>query len=232
MSDSTTNHADGGGAHGGRDRIIDAMMALLTEVSFEQIGLSDVARRAGITLAQLRQEFSSTLAIVAAHVKETDRKVLASGDADMAEESPREKLFDVLMRRLEILGPRKQAIRSLMRSARCNPGLAFALNGLAVQSQSWMLNTADIKVSGPKGMMRAQGLAMLFACVMQTWVKDEDPGLARTMAVLDRELSRGQRWSGFLDDVCDIPCRLGGLRRRRRRRDAPDNAPDDSPIAA
>ena len=89
-----------------------------------------------------------------------------------------------------------------MRSASRNPGLAFALNGLAVQSQSWMLNAADIKVSGPKGMVRAQGLAVLFAYVMQTWVKDEDPGLARTMAVLDRELSRGQRWSGFLDDVC------------------------------
>ena len=57
----------------------------------------------------------------------------------------------------------------------------------------------------PKAAVRAQGLAVLYACVMQTWVQDEDPGLARTMAVLDRELSRGQRWSGFLDDVCAFP---------------------------
>jgi AcrR family transcriptional regulator len=212
-----------------RDKIIAAMMALLTEESFERIGLSDVAKRAGISLAQMRQEFSSTLSIIAAHIKDTDQKVLAGGDTDMAEETVREKLFDVLMRRLEILKVHREAVRSLMRSARRNPGLAFALNGLAVASQRWMLNAADIKVAGPKGMIRAQGLAVLFACVMQTWVKDEDPGLARTMAVLDRELSRAQRWSGFLDDVCCIPGGLSGLRSRRRRR---RDTSDDAPIAA
>jgi AcrR family transcriptional regulator len=212
-----------------RDKIVSAMMQLLAEESFDRIGSSDLAKRAGVSLGQLRQEFSSTLSVIAAHIKDTDQKVLAGGDTDMAEESPREKLFDVLMRRLEILSPHRQAIHSLMRSARRNPALAFALNGLAVQSQRWMLNAADIKVTGPKGAVRAQGLAVLYACVMQTWVHDEDPGLARTMAVLDRELSRGQRWSGFLDDVCGIPAGLSGLRRSRRRR---REGPGDAPIAA
>lgn len=225
-----TGASSTGGGLSTRDKIISATMELLAEESFESIGLSDVAKRAGVSLAQLRQEFSSTLSIVAAHIKDTDQKVLAGGDADMAEEALREKLFDVLMRRLEILRPHREAIHSLMRSARRNPGLAFALNAMAVQSQRWMLNAADIKVVGPKGAVRAQGLAVLYACVMQTFVHDEDPGLARTMAVLDRELSRGQRWSGFLDDLCAIPAGLNGLRgsRRRRRREGPG----DEPIAA
>jgi len=223
MTDTGTT---GGGASI-RDRIMTALMELLAEEAFERIGLSDVAKRAGVSLAELRQEFSSTLSILAAHIKDTDQKVLAGGTADMAEESPREKLFDVLMRRLEILAPHKEAVRSLMRSASRNPGLALALNGLTVQSQSWMLNAADIKVAGPKGMMRAQGLAMLYAWVLQTWVDDEDPGLARTMAVLDRELSRAQRWSGFVDDLCTIPRVFRGFRPPRRRRESPD-----APIAA
>jgi AcrR family transcriptional regulator len=222
MSDITTTYTDGSGGHGNRDKIIAAMMALLAEESFERIGLSDVAKRAGVSLAQMRAEFSSTLSILAAQIKDTDQKVLLGGGDDMAEETPREKLFDILMRRLEILAPHRQAIRSLMRSASRNPGLAFALNGLAVRSQSWMLNAADIKVAGAQGMVRAQGLAMLYASVMQTWVDDEDPGLARTMAVLDRELSRAQRWSGFLDDICAIPSAFRGLRPPRRRREAPD----------
>ena len=123
MSDITTTYTDGSGAHGHRDKIIAAMMALLAEEPFERIGLSDVAKRAGVSLAQMRAEFSSTLSILAAQIKDTDQKVLLGGDADMAEESPREKLFDVLMRRLEILSPHRQAIRSLMRSATRNPGL-------------------------------------------------------------------------------------------------------------
>ena len=77
-------------------------MALLAEHRFEQIGLAEVAGRAGIKLSQLRAEFGSTLAILAAHIKDIDRTVLAGGDADMAEEPARERLFDVLMRRLEV----------------------------------------------------------------------------------------------------------------------------------
>jgi AcrR family transcriptional regulator len=202
----------------GRDKIVAALLALLADKPFEAIGLADVAARAGVSLAVLREEFSSTLAILAAHVKATDRAVLAADMSDMAEEPERERLFDVLMRRLEVLAPHREAVRSLLRSARRDPPLAVALNGLAVRSQQWMLTAAGISASGPRGVVRAQGLAVLFASVLRTWVRDEDPGLARTMAALDRALARGQRLIGFLDDLCYIPSRLCRLRSRRRRR--------------
>jgi AcrR family transcriptional regulator len=209
-----------------RARVIAAFMDLLAEKPFEQIGRADVASRAGVTLAQLRDLFGSTLAILAAQMKEIDRQVLSGSDPDMADEPPRERLFDVLMRRIEALVPYKEAIRSLARSARCNPGLALALNSLGVRSQQWMLTAADISASGPKGMVRSQGLALLFASVLGTWLDDDDPANARTMAALDRALARGQRWSGFLDDLCSIPARCGSRSRRRRRE------PDEDTIAA
>jgi len=201
-----------------RDKIVAALLALLADKSFETVGLADVAARAGVSLAQLRDEFASTLAIIAAHVKATDRAVLAEDTSDMAEEPERERLFDVLMRRLEILAPHRDAVRSLLRSARRNPPLAMALNRLAVRSQQWMLTAAGIGAAGPRGMIRAQGLAVLFASVLRTWVNDDDPGLARTMAALDRALGRGQRFVGLMDDLCAIPARLCRLRPRRRRR--------------
>jgi AcrR family transcriptional regulator len=212
-----------------RERIVDAFMALLAEKPIEEIGFAEIARRAGVSLAELRGAFGSTLAIFAAHVKAIDRAVLAGGDADMAEEPPRERLFDVLMRRLEILAPHKAALRSLLRSATRNPGLAFALNGLAMRSQQWMLTAADIDAAGPRGMVRAQGLAMLFASVLRTWVRDDDPGLARTMAALDRALARGQRWSAFLDELCRIPASMSRFGQRRHRR--PDDADDETVTA-
>ena len=157
-----------------RERILEAFMALLAEQPIERIGLNEIAERAGVTLADLRGEFGSPLAVLAAHVKELDRKVLAEIDADMEEESPRERLFDVLMRRLELLSPHKEAVRSLLRSTRRDPPLALALNAMAVRSQQWMLTAAGIGAAGPKGMVRAQGLALLFANVLRTWVDDDD----------------------------------------------------------
>ena len=203
-----------------RDKAIDALMALLAEHSFADIGLAEVAGRAGLKLSQLRTEFGSTLAIVGAHIKDIDRAVLAVGTADMAEEPARERLFDVLMRRLEALAPYKEAVRSLLRSARRNPGLALALNAMAVRSQAWMLEAAGIGASGPKGALRAQGAALMFARVLSVWFDDDEPGLDRTMAALGRGLASAERWAGFLDDLCALPkCVLRGPRRRRRARD-------------
>lgn len=201
-----------------RERIVETFLALLAEQPFERISFGEIAARSGLSLAECRSEFSSTMGVLAAYVKEIDRKVLAGGEGDMAEEPPRERLFDVLMRRLETLAPHRAAIRSLLRSASRNPGLAFALNGLALRSQQWMLTAAGIAASGQRGLIRAQGLALLYARVLRVWLNDEDPGLARTLAALDRELARGQRWAGFLDDLFRFAPRFGRRRRRERRR--------------
>ena len=200
-----------------RERIIESFMDLLGRKPIEEIGFAEIAAGAGTSLTQLRGLFGSKLAILAGHIKQIDQRVLAGGDGEMAEESPRERLFDVLMRRIELLEPRKAAVRSLMRSCGRQPGLALALNGLAVRSQHWMLTAADLDAGGPRGAARAQGLALLFASVLRTWVHDDDPGHARTMAALDRALARGQRLSGFLDNLSRIPNCIGRMGRRRHR---------------
>jgi AcrR family transcriptional regulator len=206
-----------------RQRIVTAFMQLLAEKPIERIDLSEIAKRASVSLARLREEFDSVLAILAAQMKDIDRLVLDGADSDMAEEPPRDRLFDVLMRRLEALAPYKAAVRSLVRSAMCNPGLAFALNTLAVRSMRWMLTAAGINTSGGKGALRAQGLALMFAQVLRVWVDDDDPGLARSMAELDRALTRGQSWSRLLDDLCAV-MPTPRPRRRRSRRDGADEA--------
>lgn len=221
--------AETGAPASDREKIIAAFLALLAEKRIEQIGLAEIADAADVSLAQLRGEFPSALAILAAHLKAVDRALLAEDLSDMEEEPPRERLFDVLMRRLEILAPHREAIRSLMRSASRNPPLGFALNGLAVRSQQWMLTAAGIPASGPRGLVRAQGLALLFGSVLRDWVRDDDPGLARTMAALDRALGRGQRIIGLLDTVCRVPSRLCRLRPGRRRRAEEDG--EESAVA-
>jgi AcrR family transcriptional regulator len=158
-----------------RERIVDALMALLAERAIEDIDFNDISSRAGVPLADCRAEFASVFEVLAAHYREVDRKVLAGAEPEMAEEPPRERLFDVLMRRLEVLAPHKAAVRSLMRSAYRNPAVALALNQLAVRSHQWMLTAAGIDASGTRGAIRAQGLACLFSRVIRVWLDDDDP---------------------------------------------------------
>ena len=142
----------------------------------------------------------------------------------MTEEPARERLFDVLMRRIEALASYKEAVHSLLRSARRNPGLALALNAMAVRSQQWMLEAAGIGAHGPRGALRAQGAALMFARVLRVWFDDDEPGLDRTMAALGRGLASAERWDGFVGDLCAIPCAIRGRRWRRRHRDDEEEA--------
>jgi AcrR family transcriptional regulator len=224
MTDATTTDASK------RARIIDALLTLLASEPLERIGLDQIAKAADLSLADLRDEFPSAVAILAAHMKDIDRKVLAADATDMGEEPARERLFDVLMRRLDAHAPHKAAIRSLMRSTLCNPPLALVMNGLAARSMGWMMTAAGISAAGPKGALRAQALTLLYVRVLSVWANDEDPGLARTMAALDRELARGERLSGMLDTLLAIPERLQAGRWRAKRRRDPN--PDDEIVAA
>jgi len=194
-----------------REAIVAAFMSLLSERPLGEVTLTDTAERAGLTLGQVRAAFGSRLEIIAAFVASIDRAVLDGIDADLADQDTKERLFDVLMRRLDLLTPHKQAVRHLSAAAMRDPALALALNGLAVQSQRWMLAAAGVEVPGAGGAIRAQGLAIAFAKVVRAWFDDDDPALARTMRVLDEELVRAGRAAGALKAVERMASPLLGL---------------------
>jgi AcrR family transcriptional regulator len=200
-----------------REKITEALLALLAEKPFDKIGLAAVAEKAGISLADMRNEFGSTFDILAAFVRETDRKVLAGFEKEDAEGTARDRLFDVLMRRFEVLLPHRAAVRSLVHSAQRDPRFALGMNKLAVRSQQWMLSAAGIDSSGFIGGIRAQALAVLFARVMCIWLNDDDPGFAKTMAALDRDLATGARFASMLDDLYRLAPRCPTRHRRTRR---------------
>ncbi|WP_018387134.1 hypothetical protein [Ancylobacter sp. FA202] len=212
---------------------LDSFMRLLARMPFERISLGAVADEAKIPLAELRASFGSTFDMLAGFLREVDAKVLAPSSDDMADEPARDRVFDVLMRRLDVLAPHKPALRSLMDSARRNPFFALALNKLSVRSQQWMLAAARIDTAGLKGAVRAQGLALVFGRVLQTFLTDDDPALARTMAALDRELARGERALGLIEGAV---CLATGGRRGRGGKaassEATPSAPPDAPVVA
>ncbi|MDI4665222.1 TetR/AcrR family transcriptional regulator [Xanthobacter autotrophicus] len=210
-----------------RDACLRSFLALVAERPFARIALGDVAERCGVSLAEMRASFASTWDLLAAFFRATDRHVLAEGgpDAeDFAGEGPKERLFEVLMRRLDALEPHKEAVRSLRGSARRDPVLALHLLRLSEASQRWMLASAGIDCAGLAGSLWAKGLAVLFARVLDVWLDDEDPGLARTMAALDRELQTGGKLLCMLDDIAYIA--IPWRKRRASAAPARDGAPE------
>ena len=197
-----------------RERVIDAFMALVAEPGPYAVELADIAGRAGITLAELRDLYPGRLAILADFSKRIDRQVLAGGVAAGTDEEARDRLFDVMMRRFDALAPHKEAIRRVARAARSDPGLACVLHRMARRAQTWNLAAAGVHKEGALRLVAAEGMVLVYAETMRTWLDDDDPDLGRTMATLDRALRRGEQAMRFVAAACALVPRFAGRLRR------------------
>jgi len=179
-----------------KGRVLAAALACAAAKDWAQVSLLDIAQEAKVPLSEMRDLFASKNAIIAALLRAVDREVLNRTER-VAGQEKRDLLFDVLMTRFDVLAPHKAALKSMAKSG----GGDLALAGPLFASQHWMLEAAGIDTSGAGGAVRVAGLAGVYASVFRTWLEDDDPGQARTMAALDRRLRRGERTLRQIDGV-------------------------------
>ncbi len=216
-----------------RGAAVEALMRLAAEQPWGDIEIGDIAREASLTLAELRDLFPSKGAVLGGLARMIDRTVLEGDGADLADEPTRERLFDVLMRRLDAMTPYKPALRRIAYALRGEPLAMLALNGVMLNSHRYMLAAAGIDTEGPLGRLKLQGVVIAFARVTQVWLDDDDPALAKTMARLDKEIRDGERFMERAEDVRRLtaPLRAIGrslLDRRPRSGRTRDDEPDEA----
>jgi len=176
-----------------RQRAIDALMHLAADRPWKDIELPEIAEAAGLTLSELRDLFPSKGAILGAFTRMIDKQVIEGTPPDLAGEPARERVFDIMMRRIDALTPYKSALRRIRYALRSDPLSLFALNQSALNTERYMLAAAGIPTEDDLGFVKLQGSVLVFTNTLDTWFEDDDPTLARTMARLDRELKRGER---------------------------------------
>jgi AcrR family transcriptional regulator len=196
-----------------KNAIVDALFELAGERAWEDITISDVAARANVSLSTFRDYFPSKGAVLAAFSRRIDRIVLEGTSAEMAGEPIKERLLEVLMRRLDALTPYKLGLECIYDWARRDPLAAAAINRVVVNSMRFMLEAAGVDSEGPVGAFKLEGLAIAWGRVLRVWFQDDDPGLAATMAALDRELTRGGTWVSRAEDLNRLVSPLFSLAR-------------------
>ncbi len=187
-----------------RVAIVEAAMRLAARQPWGDTQLGDIAVEAGVGLDVLRRHFQSKAQILAAFTRMIDDAVLLSIRAEDRAMHRRDRLFDVVMTRFEKMTQYKAAIQSIVESQRFSPSAALAQLGPAVSSQYWMLTGAGAPVDGVRGAVSVKGMTALYARLLNIWLEDSDPGMARTMAALDRGLRRGEDFMRRMDRVAQV----------------------------
>ena len=180
--------------------VIEVALNLAAEKGWRDLALVDIADAAGLSLAEVYGLYPSKQAILDAYLRGIDRAVLEETEAP--EGSAKDRLFDVLMRRLDKLEPHKEGLSRIGEDSARDPLAVLCGLGRLDRSMAAMLEAAGVSAGGLGGLLRTKGLSAVYLRALRAWFRDETTDKSKTMAALDKGLGRAERLAG-------------GFRRRR-----------------
>ena len=187
-----------------RDAVIDAAMARIARDGWRRLSLADVAGDAGVPLADVLIPFPTKYDIVNAFQDRIDARMLAAADDHAAAGDAgigiRDRLFDLLMERFDALAPHRAAMAEIAKDSLCDPAALRFLPRMA-RTMARVLAAAGVNDAGPCGLLRAKGLALVYADAFRVWLGDDGADQAKTMAALDKGLRRAETAVRFLDRI-------------------------------
>jgi hypothetical protein len=176
--------------------LIAAAFARAARDGWAQISVAAAARDANLPLERARARFAGRDAILLRFGRLADEAALTGA---LIEGSPRDRLFDVLMRRFDALQAHRAGVTALLRALPANPPLALLLAAATQTSMAWMLEACGISAGGLRGLLRTKGLTAVWLYTARAWERDESTDLSSTMAALDRALARAERFGAWLE---------------------------------
>jgi AcrR family transcriptional regulator len=177
----------------------------LLVLAFEQIaergwagfGLAALAERAGVPLVEVHRQLHGRQAILAALNRRIDDAMLSFERAELEGLPPRDRAFELIMRRLDAMAPFRAGLRRLAREAPLDPAMALLTACRIDRSMGWLQEAAEIRTFGLRASFARRALGAVYLQTLRVWFRDESVDLAKTMAELDKQLRRIEPVAGL-----------------------------------
>lgn len=176
-----------------------AALALAAVKPWAQVTLVELAHEAGRPVADL---YGATLGEALECAEEAFDRAIADGlEEHDPNQSVRDRLFDLIMKRFEAMEPHRAAVLAMEVGQDRDPLAMNAAHQRSVRCARWVLALAGLEADHMTGQARAQGLGVIVGQARAAWRGDTDGDFTRTMASLDKNLRRAEemfgRWAGF-----------------------------------
>ena len=175
--------------------LLRTAMTQAEALGWRRVTVADAAREAGLPLDRARTRYPTPAFLLCRLGLLADQAALA---VDTGTGSTREKLFDALMRRFDVLQQYRAGLRTVLRALPLDPPLALMLAAQTQTSMRWMAQTAGLDTTGVAGALRVAGVFGVWMQTLRAWERDDSADLAGTMAALDRALDRAESVGRFL----------------------------------
>ncbi|MCA3280881.1 MAG: helix-turn-helix transcriptional regulator [Roseomonas sp.] len=174
------------------ETLIAALWRVMVAHGWPGLTMRRLAAEAGMDTATLRERFPTRLDLLLLHGRVMDQAVLA-GTIPGQGGSARDRIFDVLMRRLDAMQPHREGILRLFDDMRRDPAVALALAPHIGVAMRWMLEAAEVEAKSCEARLLALGLTGVWLATIRAWSRDDSPDMGTTMAALDAALDRAER---------------------------------------
>ncbi len=170
---------------------------LIAEDGWCGFSFDGLASNAGMKLADIRKSFKSRAAVLDALSLRLDEAMLAAEREDLADLPLRDRVFELMMSRLEAMTPFRAGLIRLAKDARRDPELALNTACRLDRSMVWLQDAAGLRAAGLRSRLQRHLLAAVYLKTLKTWSKDESSDLAGTMASLDKNLRRVESFANL-----------------------------------
>lgn len=179
------------------DKAVRAALELAATTDWSDITLAAVAERAGVALSDFHG--LADKADIADAVEPYFDRTMSEGSFD-EDETPRTRLFDVIMMRFDAMEAHRDALVSLMEWRQTQPLRLLNLISARQASADWALVCAGLDGSGklPKP-VRSAAVGWAITQAERAWRKEDSADLSRTMAKLDGELRKMEERAGWIE---------------------------------
>ncbi len=176
--------------------LVAAAFNLAAAKGWHRMSIAEAARNAGLPLDRARERFPGRDALLLRFGRMADQAALAETPS---EGTVRDRLFDLIMRRIDFLQLHRAGVLALLKALPADPAVALLLGCASRRSLGWLLDATGIPTAGITGRLRVCGLMAVWLWTIRAWQNDEGPDLAATMAALDTALSRAEGPASWLD---------------------------------
>lgn len=171
--------------------------ALLAEQGWAGLSLVSLAARADCSLVEIHRQLPGRRAILLELALRVDEAMLAIDQGELTGLPARDKLFELIMRRLDALAPFRAGLTRLAGDARRDPCILLSTLCRLDRSLRWMQELAGLRAHGLRARLQRRGLTAVYGQALRVWLTDDSGDLAKTMAELDTLLRRFERVAGL-----------------------------------
>jgi len=181
-----------------KEKAFKACLAAIKKEGWKNFSFAKVSQKSKIPLNVFHEHFSSPADVIVHLFRRIDTQVLKNLNLSK-DLSSKDALFEIFMERFEAAQPYKPILKSFWHEWPFAPEEIPFFLSQGFSSMAWMLEAAGLDARGLKGVLRIQGLTILYLLTLRIWLSDESPDLGKTMAFLDKGLIRLERLAHMLN---------------------------------